>query len=377
MHILIAPNAFKNSLDADAASRAIEEGLKESELYCSTTRFPVADGGDGTAALLMNYLSAESITATVHDPLGRKLNSSFGIYNKKTAIIELADASGLRLLKPHEYNPLHASTIGTGELIAKALDHDVNKIILCVGGSATVDGGIGIMHALGIKLFDEHGEELSAQPVSLQFLSRIDMPASGGIPQHIEFVVLCDVENVLLGSSGAAAMFGPQKGASDEQVQYLDRALERFNEITLKTTGKDMASLKHGGAAGGVAAAMHAFFNARLVNGIDYFLGITNFEKQLSKADIVITGEGSLDEQTLQGKGPYGVAQKAKQYGVPVIAMAGRISAEKKLRNFFDALICINDKEQDISFQLANTGPSLRTTSRNLGNAITRGMSWK
>ena len=314
MHILIAPNAFKNSLDAAKVAEAINNGLHKSKLSCTTTCFPVADGGDGTAGLLIDHLDGQLIHAIVNDPLKRKISSSFGWIEKdKTAIIELAAASGLRLLKADEYDPLITTTQGTGELIIEALNKNATKIILCIGGSATVDGGTGILNALGIKFFDAERNELDDLPASLSSLAEIDITGLDKRIANTEIIILCDVENPLLGPNGAAAVFGPQKGASAKDVELLEAGLTKFRDVVLNKTGKDMAVIKHGGAAGGVAASLHTFLNARLVNGIDYFLEATGFEKELKKADIVITGEGSIDEQTLAGQRPIWSSKKSKR----------------------------------------------------------------
>lgn len=371
MHILIAPNAFKNSLDAAKVAEAISNGLRRSKLQCTTSCFPVADGGDGTAGLLIDHLNGEWIHTNVHDPFMRKIHSSFGWIEKdKTAIIELAAASGLRLLKPVEYDPLTATTFGTGELILKALEKNANKIILCIGGSATVDGGTGSLKALGVKFFDANGNELDDLPATLSSLAEIDIVSCDKRINKTPIIILCDVENPFLGSSGAAKIFGPQKGASENDVQLLENKLAKFNEIVLRKTGKEMATLKHGGAAGGVAAGLHTFLDADLVNGIDYFLQITGFEKELVKANMVITGEGNIDLQTLHGKGPFGVAKKAKEFSLPVIGMAGKVSGEGSLHQYFDQLISINDDEADLETAIKNTYTNLERAAQRLGDLL-------
>ena len=371
MHILVAPNAFKNSLDAAKVAEAISNGLQKSKLQCTTACFPVADGGDGTAGLLIDHLKGEWIHANVHDPLMRKINSSFGWIEKdKTAIIELAAASGLRLLKRAEYNPLAATTFGTGELILEALAKNANRIILCIGGSATVDGGTGILKALRIKFFDKKGNELDELPASLSSLAEIETTSCDKRIKNTRIIILCDVENPFLGSNGAARVFGPQKGASEKEVQLLENKLAKFNEIVLRKTGKEMAALKHGGAAGGVAAGLHSFLDADLVNGIDHFLQITGFEKELVKANMVITGEGNIDLQTLHGKGPFGVAKKAKEFSVPVIGMAGKVSGERSLHQYFDQLISINDDEADLETAIKNTFTNLERAAQRLGDLL-------
>src|SRR5688572_8551738 len=373
MHILIAPNAFKNSLDATKVAEAINNGLHKSKLSCTTTCFPVADGGDGTAGLLIDHLGGQLIHTIVQDPLKRKIKSSFGWIEKdKTAIIELAAASGLRLLKAEEYDPLITTTQGTGELIIEALNKDATKIILCIGGSATVDGGTGILNALGIKFFNAEGNELDNLPASLSSLAEIDISGLDKRILNIEIIILCDVENPLLGPNGAAAVFGPQKGASGKDVELLERDLTKFCDVVLNKTGKDMAVIKHGGAAGGVAASLYTFLNARLINGIDYFLETTGFEKELKKADMVITGEGSIDQQTLQGKGPFGVAKRAKEFSLPVIAFSGRVAIvpDQSSRQYFDRLISINENIDDLEAAKKNTYMNLEKAAERLGDLL-------
>jgi glycerate kinase len=372
MHILIAPNAFKNSLNATDVAEAIKKGLLQSKLHCTCECFPVADGGDGTAALLIEKLNGTIIQTEVHDPLKRKINTSFGLIdNDGTAIIELADASGLRTLQPREYDPLHASTFGTGEMIKHALDKGVSKIIIGIGGSATVDGGTGILEALGIRFLDADKKVLPTLPESLIDLAFIDTSNIDKRIFDVELIILCDVENTLLGERGAAAVFGPQKGASDEDVRKLEAALTKFRDVTFQQTGKEMASIKHGGAAGGVAAGVSAFLNAKLVNGIDYFLKVASFDKALQKADLVITGEGSIDEQTLHGKGPYGVAKKAKQTNIPVIGLAGKIPLQpgESLKNYFDVLLPINN-EPSSERVLQQTKDNLIRTAMEIGDLL-------
>lgn len=367
MQILVAPNAFKNSLNAGEAAAAISSGLQKSGLQCSIIEFPIADGGDGTGTLLIDRLNGETIQTVVHDPLGRRITASYGWVNDHTAIIEMANASGLRLLKPAEYDPVHANTYGTGELIAECISKNAKTIILCIGGSATVDGGTGMLKALGLKFFDKSGNELTELPSSLPQLANIIIPPSFEKLKERKFIVLCDVENPLLGENGSAAVFGPQKGASPSQVNELENCLTHFSDITLQTTGKDMSTIKHGGAAGGIAAAFNVFLDASLVNGIDYFLNITQFTAELRKAEIVITGEGSLDRQTIQGKGPMGVAKLAKQFSIPVIGMAGRIENSGLLKEYFEELICINDKGSNLESNIRNARSNLEKAAQMLG----------
>ena len=373
MHILIAPNAFKNSLDASKVAEAIDNGLHQSKLSFTATRFPVGDGGDGTAGLLIDHLKGDLIETTVNDPLKRKISSSFGWIKKdKTAIIELAAASGLRLLKTNEYDPLVATTQGTGELIIEALNKNAAKIILCIGGSATVDGGTGILKALGVKFFDAKANELENLPAALSKLASVAIQRLDKRIVDTEIIILCDVENPLVGPHGAASTFGPQKGASGKVVQVLEAGLRNFCDVVLNNTGIDMSAIKHGGAAGGVAASLNTFLNAHLVNGIDHFLEITDFKKEVKKADIVITGEGSIDEQTLQGKGPFGVAKMAKAFSLPVIGIAGQVKdfVDQSYKQYFDRLISISENEPDKESAMQNSYINLEKTARQLGDDL-------
>ena len=373
VHILIAPNAFKNSLDATAAAEAIREGLQRSKLICTCECFPVGDGGDGTATLLIQKCGGTIMPAEVHDPLGRKIRAGFGLIdNGRTAVIEMADASGLRLLRREEFDPLRATTFGTGELIKCALDKRVNKIIIGIGGSATVDGGAGILQALGVRFLDAVGKNLSNLPEDLASLESIDL---SGLDQRISdcaLTVLCDVENPLLGEQGAAKVFGPQKGATGPVIKKLEAALTKLRDVMFRQTGKDLAAIKHGGAAGGVAAGLQGFLNATLVPGIDYFLDITGFEDALQKADLVITGEGSLDEQTMRGKGPFGVALRAREKNIPVIGQAGRVALESDapLRQYFTELLAIGHTSVEMDKAIQNTAQDLQRTAMELGNRL-------
>jgi glycerate kinase len=373
MHIIIAPNAFKNSLTAIEAADAIRQGLTLSKLECSTACFPIADGGDGTGSLIIKKCKGTIIKREVRDPLGRMVTAQFGlIENGKTAIIEMADSSGLRLLKHDELNPLLASSCGTGELMGFALDEGVNKIIIAMGGSATVDGGCGILSALGIQFFDANNRLLHPSPQSLFELHRIDTSQLDERVLNCEVVVLCDVNNRLLGPRGSAAVFGPQKGATFHDVYKLDQFLSRLDELTGPRPEGRISEIKYGGTAGGAAAGLYAWLNARLVNGIEYFLELTRFEDELQKADMVITGEGSIDLQTLQGKGPFGVAEQAKKKNVPVIGLGGEvpINPGEELSRYFDVLMPIGNRPISLAEALNNTRENLIRTAKTIGDML-------
>jgi glycerate kinase len=372
MHILISPNAFKNSLDAENAAYAIREGLMQSNLPSTFELFPIGDGGDGTADLIIRQQKGMVVTTEVQNPLGNNIKSTFGLIDsQKTAVIEMANASGVRLLKQPELDPLRATSFGTGQQIRIALDKGVKIIIIGMGGSATVDGGTGILQALGIRFLNDQGERL-LNPESLVNLSTIDVSGLDKRIFNCEIVIICDVDNSLLGEEGAAAIFGPQKGATPEGVVKLEASLKRLSEVTLQQTGKDISGIKYGGTAGGAAAGLYAFLNAKLVNGIDYYLQLTEFDKALGIADLVITGEGSIDRQTLKGKGPFGVANKTKLKGVPVVALAGKVPLIKdlELQKYFDVLLSIGDGSFDMNTAMATASENLTRTSREVGNLL-------
>jgi glycerate kinase len=373
MKIVIAPNAFKNSLLAAEVAEAISKGLAQSKLDCETICHPVGDGGDGTGLLLAQHFKARKIITTVHDPLMRSIESAFYFIDvSSTAIIEMADASGLRLLKPEEYDPLHATTFGTGELIKAALNEGAKKIIICIGGSATIDAGTGMLNALGAKFFDAQENELKNLSAALKNVHAVNLLDLDKRIFHTEFIVLCDVENTLLGEHGAAKIFGPQKGATHDDVLILEEGFKKLCNIVYDESGKDMSMIKHGGAAGGVAAALHTFLHAKLVNGIHHFLHLTKFEETIKDANLVITGEGSIDLQTLQGKAPFGVAQKAKQYSLAVIGIAGKVplTPNEELEKYFDLLLPINNEAIELSTALQYTYKNLVRTAKLLGDML-------
>lgn len=373
MHIIIAPNAFKGSLSASEAADHIADGLRKSRLQCRLTKFPIGDGGDGTAELIVKKWNASTIKTEVHDPLGRKIQSEFGwVEQSKTAIIEMSEASGLQLLKIDELDPLKTNSRGTGELIRVVLDKGAKRIILGVGGSATADGGTGLLAELGVRFLDAQQEEIRNLPEELITLNSIDVSGLDPRLKTCELIVLCDVKNTLLGAKGAATVFGPQKGANDKQVQFLEHGLRQYNKITLKDLKVSMSEMIHGGAAGGMAAGLSAFLKADLVQGIDYFLQIMEFEKILDSADLVITAEGGLDDQTLEGKGPAGVANLSKKKNIPVVMMAGSIPLhpEKEMRKYFDVILAIGNAVESLEKAMENTGTNLMRTACELGNIL-------
>lgn len=376
MHILVAPNAFKKSLDATAAAAAISRGFQASRLTCTCTAFPVGDGGDGTAGLITSHLQGELVPVVVSDPLGRKITSRFGLIDGgRTAVIEMADAAGLRLLQPRELNPLTAGAWGTGEMITAALDRGVKKVILGMGGSATVDGGRSILEAVGVVFRDASGAAVEAGADGLGSAVGADLSGLDPRLRDCAIDILCDVDNGLLGPHGAAAVFGPQKGATASQLPLLEAALARLSGIALLQTGKDMSAVTGGGTAGGAAAGLYAFLGAGLVPGIGYFLDITRFDDAIPGSGLLVTGEGCIDDQSLHGKAPVGVAVRGKRAGMKVIGLAGMIPqpVHVQFRDYFDALLCINDGSETPATMLLHTRINLERTAFALGNQLAAG----
>jgi glycerate 2-kinase len=375
MHILIAPNAFKNSLSALEAAAAIAAGLHDSRFSGTLSMCPVGDGGDGTAELLQRHFKGRAVSARAHDPLGRPIQAQFALLDEHTAVIEMADASGLKRLRSDELDPLNSSSFGTGELIAHSLDQGVREILLCIGGSATVDGGTGLLRALGCSFRDAGGKELKQSPAALADLATVDLAGVDSRLADCKLTVLCDVANPLVGVRGAARVFGPQKGASPGALDTLERSLQRFSDVVFAQTGRDIAAVAHGGAAGGLAAGVFGLLDARLVTGIDYFLERINFDAALDPADLVITGEGSIDEQTLEGKGPCGVAVRAHAHRKSVVGFAGQVPLEPSaaLRACFDVLIPIGHRAMTLAEAQHSTADNLRRTAWALGNVLALG----
>jgi len=332
MKLVIAPDSFKESLDAQQVAFAIERGFQSIFPEIHTVCVPVADGGEGTTEALVAATAGVQISESVRGPLGEPLNAIWGLLGEQpntalTAVVETAAASGLDKISSAQRDALRATTYGTGELILAALERGVRRIILGLGGSATNDGGMGLLSALGARFLDAKGEVLEAGGAALARLASIDLSQMDRRVAETEFLVACDVDNPLLGARGASAIFGPQKGATPEQVEQLDAALANLADISAKLLGRDCREVAGAGAAGGLGYALVQFLNARMAPGIDLVLEAVRFDEQLQGADLVITGEGRVDGQSLSGKTPVGVARWAKRHDLPVIALCGSIGA--------------------------------------------------
>ena len=324
MKIVIAPDSFKESLTALEVAEAIEAGLKKVLPDAEYVKVPMADGGEGTVQSLVDATEGRLISAEVCAPLGNKVKAEFGLSGDgRTAIIEMAAASGLHLVPPEARNPLRTTSYGTGELILAALAEGVEKIIVGIGGSATNDGGAGMLQALGALLLDAQHQPIGAGGGCLQDLAAIDLSGLDKRLAGVEIVVACDVDNPLCGEKGASAVFGPQKGATPEMVQALDSGLQHFAAIAARDLGLDIQSPAGAGAAGGMGGGVLLLPDARLQAGVQIVMEAVKLAEKVQDADLVITGEGRMDAQSVHGKTPIGVAHTAKAFGKPVIAIVG------------------------------------------------------
>lgn len=328
MKILVAPDSFKESLDAAAAAEAMRDGLRRVLPDAHFDLVPLADGGEGTVAALLAATGGEARRARVSGPLGEPVEASWALLDDgRTAVVEVAQASGLALISPDRRDALVASSYGSGELVRRALDEAPERLIVALGGSATNDGGAGLLQALGVRFFDRRDRELAA-PLGgggLAAVARVDARGLDPRLAAVEVLAASDVDNPLTGPEGASVTFGPQKGAAPDTVAALDRALGDFYALVAATVGLEVAPLPGAGAAGGLGAALLAFLHARLEPGVDLVMRAVGLEARLTGADLVVTGEGRLDRQTLRGKTALGVATLAARLGVPAVAIGGSL----------------------------------------------------
>jgi glycerate 2-kinase len=324
MTILIAPDKFKGSLTSQEVCTIIGQVLKQEIPESRIVSLPLADGGEGSCALLTSFSGGTMVSLEVHDPLFRKMQAKYGLSpDRSTAFMEMAAASGLQLLKPEERNPLKTSSYGTGEMIRHALDHDVRKIILGIGGSATNDGGIGLAEALGFCFYSGSGERLTTTGENLNYIRQIDSTQRHPKLGEVDITVFCDVDNPLHGPQGAAHVFASQKGASPSAIMQLDEGLKNLERILEQTFGKAV-DFPGAGAGGGLAAMLQSITVLNVTPGMKFIAKFTGLEQRIREADVVITGEGRLDEQTLSGKVVMGVTDIAKRYHKRVIVVTGK-----------------------------------------------------
>lgn len=323
MKIVFAPDSFKGTLSADKICSLLKEKAELIFPGCETVGIPVSDGGEGASEVVIEATRGHFVEVPVQDPLGREIKAQYGIFRENQAIIEMAAASGLPLLSKNELNVRKASTYGTGQLIGDALDRGIRKFSIAIGGSATNDGGMGCAAALGAKFLDENGALLEPLPTNLEKVASIDLKELHPAIEKSEFVVMCDVTNPLLGETGATYIFGPQKGANEEDKKFLEAGLENYARVLEKTFGRNVAETPGAGAAGGLGAGLMAFVNATLNRGIDTILNILDFDHVIEGADLVVTGEGMMDYQSVFGKVPNGVGLAAKKQNIPCVAIVG------------------------------------------------------
>lgn len=373
MNIIIAPDSFKESLSALSVAQAIETGFKRVFPDACYTLIPMADGGEGTVQSLIDATGGKLIETEVTDPLGHRIQASFGLSGDgNTAIIEMAAASGLHLVAPSERNPLYTTSFGTGELIEAALNLGVQRIILGIGGSATNDGGAGMLQALGFQLLDAQGKPIGAGGAALADLAQINTGHVSPRLNNVQIDVACDVDNPLYGAQGAAAIFAPQKGATPEMVTILDNHLRHFAQIVQRDTQQDIAHIAGAGAAGGMGGGVLLLPNVSLNRGVEIVMDAVQLAQKIQHADLVITGEGRMDAQTIHGKTPIGVARVAKQFGKPVIAIAGSLRADYDAvyPHGIDAVFPIIHQIDTLENTLSQAEENLISTAQNVARLI-------
>ena len=371
---VLAPDSFKESMTAKEVCVAMEKGIKKVFSDAEIIHVPMADGGEGTVESLVDATNGHKEYIEVQGPLPeQKVKAYYGILgDEKTAVIEMAQASGLMLVEPRYRNPLTTTTYGTGELIKAALDKGVSTVIIGIGGSATIDGGIGMAQALGVKFTDKYGNNIEPTGSNLAKIDKISMENLDKRVKKVNFIIASDVENILTGKKGAAAVFGPQKGATPDEVELLDKGLSHYAEILRKDLDKDVEDIAGSGAAGGLGAGLIAFLDAKLQSGVEVVANTVELAEKISQADYVFTGEGGMDFQTKYGKTPFGVAQVAKKYQKPVFAEAGYLG--ERIEELYDigisAIFGIVDKSESIEESLEKGPQNVERTTENIARLI-------
>ena len=371
---LLAPDSFKGSMTAQQVCNAMERGIKIVLPDAECIKVPMADGGEGTVQSLVDATGGSLYEAEVTGPLGKPVMAQYGIMGDgKTAAIEMASASGIHHVNMQTRNPLITTTYGTGELVKVCTDRGIKKIILGIGGSATNDGGAGFAQALGVKFLDVKGNELPSGGASLTHLHTIDLSSIDKRLSDIDIEVACDVSNPLCGEMGASSVFGPQKGATPEMVEILDKSLNHYAQIIESQLGKKVKDIPGAGAAGGFGAGLMTFCNAHLKKGVDIIIEYTHLAEKIKDVDIVFTGEGGIDFQTQYGKTPYGVAQAAKIQGKSVIAIAGYIgeNINRLYEHGFDAIFGIVPGAMPLEEALSKGEQNVERTMENIVRLLT------
>jgi glycerate kinase len=367
--IVIAPDSFKGSAAAPEAANAIEKGVLKAVPGAEIIKVPMADGGEGTVEAMITAAGGEIRQVEVTGPLGDKVPAFYGIlYDGKTGVVEMAAASGLPLVPKEKRNPMLATSFGTGELIKMALEAGCRRLVIGIGGSATNDGGMGMLQALGVKFLDAGGAELGFGGGELERLASIDCSNLYAGLKDAEILAACDVTNPLCGPHGASHVFGPQKGATLEMVERLDKGLENFANRIKDTLGKDIMNMPGTGAAGGMGAGLVAFLGAVLKRGMEIMTEIAGIEKKVEWCDLVITGEGNTDFQTAFGKVPVGISRIGKKYGKPVICLSGGLGegVETLYEEGITALFSIANKPMSLEMAMKNAGDLLTSAAENI-----------
>ncbi|HIE53280.1 MAG TPA: glycerate kinase [Armatimonadetes bacterium] len=373
MKIVIAPDSFKGSLSAAEVAATMAEGVRAVWPDAELELIPLADGGEGTVEALVAATQGRIVRKTVTGPLGEPVEAYLGVLGDgRTAVIEMAAASGLPLVPPDRRDPRVTTTYGTGELLRAALEEGCRTLIVGIGGSATNDGGAGLAQALGARLLDAAGKDLPPGGAALANLARIDVSSLDPRLREAQVRVACDVNNPLCGPEGASAVYGPQKGATPEMVQQLDAALAHYAEIVARDLGREVKNVPGAGAAGGLGAGLMAFADARLESGIDLVLEAVRFEERVQGADLILTGEGKIDRQALYGKTLSGVAQIARQYRLPVLAFGGGVAQDAYvlLEHGITALFGITPRPLTLEEALAQARPLLRQATEQVCRAL-------
>jgi glycerate kinase len=380
MKIVIAPDSFKGSLTALQVAEAMEVGLRRVFPDATIEKVPMADGGEGTVQSLVDATDGEILTAQVIDPLGNTIDAQYGVLGDGiTAVIEMAEASGLTLVPPDKRDPRVTTTYGTGELIGAALAHGCRKLIIGIGGSATNDGGTGMAQALGTKLLTASGEQIKPGGGHLGTLNSIDLSELDPRITETETVVACDVNNPLTGEQGASYVYGPQKGATREMIEMLDANLAHFDKILQRDLSKSVGNVPGAGAAGGLGAGLMAFVDASLKSGIEIVTEAAQLSKRLADADLVITGEGQINFQTVFGKTPVGVAKVAKTHNIPVIGIAGSIADDSDgvYDAGIDAMIDIVPEPMPLETAIENATALTEIAAERAGRMVAAGIKIK
>jgi glycerate kinase len=379
MKIVIAPDSFKESLSALQVAAAIEAGMREVWPDAEYLKLPVADGGEGTVQAMIDATGGKRVEHAVTGPLGEPVDAFYGLIEGGgeglLAVIEMAAASGLESVPPARRDPMSATSRGTGELIRLALDAGARRFVLGVGGSATNDGGAGMLQALGVRLLDADGRELGPGGAELARLDRIDASRLDARVRDSAFQIACDVSNPLVGPQGASAVFGPQKGATPAMVAQLDANLGRYAEVIRRDLGREVADMPGAGAGGGIAAAMVVFLDGRLRPGVEIVCEAVGLDAAVRDADLVVTGEGRIDGQTVQGKTPMGVARAARAHGKPVIAIGGSLATDAGAvhEHGIEAVFAAVRRPCSIEEALAAGAENLRLAARNVAAALRLG----